>query len=171
MRSTFLTLSILLILILFILKSFFKATPGWAEPKECIDATSIMAFAYMLFHHGHYYRAIMEYERFTYFFPQHPCIPKVRFNTARSMKLAGYYTSALEIFTSLAKEYEGINPGIEASFQKAEVFYLMHDYQSALNQYAEFLSHYSQHQLAEKAKSAIEKIGKHSPRRPQRTQR
>jgi len=76
------------------------------------------------------------------------------------MKLAGDYTFALEVFTLLTEEYKGIDPGIEASFQKAEVFYLMHDYQSALNQYAEFLSHYPQHPLTEKAKSAIKKIEK-----------
>jgi len=172
MKSILSPLTILLTLILFYLRSFLMGAPGWTiEPEECIDATSIISFADNLFYHGHYYRTIMEYERFIYFYPQHPDIPKARFNIACSMKLTGEYTSALEIFTSLAKEYQDINSGIEASFQKAEVFCLMHDYQSALKQYAEFLSHYPEHQLAEKAKSAIEKIEKHSPRRPQRTQR
>ena len=172
MKSIPFTLSILLTLVLFYFRSFLMVAPGWTiESKECINAASIMSFADNLFYHGHYYRTIMEYERFIYFYPQHPDIPKARFNIACSMKLAGDYVSALEIFASLAKEYEGINSGIEASFQKAEVFCLMHDYQSALKQYAEFLSQYPEHQLAEKAKSAIEKIEKHSPRRPQRTQR
>jgi len=159
MKSILSPLTILLTLILFYLRSFLMGAPGWTiEPEECIDAPSIISFADNLFYHG-------------YFYPQHPDIPKARFNIACSMKLTGEYTSALEIFTSLAKEYQDINSGIEASFQKAEVFCLMHDYQSALKQYAEFLSHYPEHQLAEKAKSAIEKIEKHSPRRPQRTQR
>jgi TolA-binding protein len=108
----------------------------------------------------------MEYERISYFYPQHPTIPKTRFNTACAMKEAGNYTTALAFFTSLAKEYQGTTPGIESSFQKAEVFYLMHDHPSALNQYAEFISHYPQHRLAEKARRAMEKIEKHSPRRP-----
>ena len=167
MKSTLFPLSILLTLVLFPPKFFLSVTPGWTiEPKEYIDATSIMTFADTLFHHGHHYRAIMEYERFAYFYPQHSYTPKVRFNMAISRKLAGDYTSALKAFTSLAKEFKGITPGIEASFHKAEVYYLMHDYQSALNQYAEFLSYYPQHQLAEKAKSAIKEIEKKSPRRP-----
>lgn len=161
MKLTLFPLSTILTLVLFYLKSFFMVTPGWAiEPKEYIDAVSIMAFADTLLHHDHHYRAIMEYERFTYFYPQHPDIPKARFNIAYSMKSAGDYTSALEILASLAKEYEGTGPGIEASFQRAEVLRLMHDYQSALNQYTEFLSQYPEHQLAKKAKSAIEKIKK-----------
>jgi len=160
MRSTPFILGMLLIIIIFSLNSILKANPSWAEPREYIDDTSIIAFADNLFHHGHYYRAIMEYERFTYFFPKHPCTPRARFNIAYSMKIAGDYNSALEVLTSLIKEFEESDFAIEASFQKAEVFYLMHDYQSALNQYAEFLSHYSQHHLAEKAKSAIEKMGK-----------
>jgi len=161
MKSIPFPLSILLTLVLCFFNSFLMGAPGWTtETQECIDAASIMSFADNLSHHGHYYRAIMEYERFIYFYPQHPDIPKARFNIAFSMKLAGDYTSALEIFTSLAKEYKGIDSGIEASFQKAEVLCLMHDYQSALTQYAEFLSHYPEHQLAGKAKRAIERIKK-----------
>jgi TolA-binding protein len=172
MISTLFPLSNLLALVLFSLASFLPVNTGLAiEPKEYIDAVSIMRFADSLSSHGYHYRAIMEYERFSYYHPHHPIVPKARFNIAYSMKLAGDYISALEIFTSLAKEYEGIYPGIEAAFQRAEVLYLMNDYQSALIQYAEFISHYPQHQLTEKARSAIEEIEKQSPRRPQRTQR
>lgn len=172
MKATLSPSSTFLTLILLYLHSFFTVTPGWSiEHKEYHDAASIMAFADTLFYHGHHYRAIMEYERFSYFYPKHPDIPKARFNIARSMKSAGDYTSALEIFTSLAKEYKSINPGIEASFQKAEVFCLMHDYQSALDQYTEFLLHYPLHSLAEKAISAIEKIEKQSPQRSHKESR
>ena len=76
------------------------------------------------------------------------------------MKSSANYTPALQLFSSLAKEYEGISPGIEASFQKAEIFYLTHDYQSALKQYEKFISHYSKHQLAEEARNIIIEIKK-----------
>ena len=167
MKSFFSPLHPVFMLLFFILNLLLTITPGWAsEPKEYTDATSITAFADNLLHRGHHFRAIMEYERFSYFYPQHPAIPKTRFNTACAMKEAGNYTTALAFFTSLAKEYQGTTPGIESSFQKAEVFYLMHDHPSALNQYAEFISNYPQHRLAEKARSAMEKIEKQSPRRP-----
>ena len=154
---------------IFFLLFFSMATPGWTlETSEYTNPASIMSFADNFFHHGHYYRAVMEYERFIYFYPKHPDTPKARFNIACSMQSTGNYTSALDLFTSLAKEYEGIPLGTEASFQKAEILYLIHDYQSALKQYEEFISRYPQHQLADKAKSAIEKIEKQSPLRTQR---
>ena len=166
MKSTFFPLHLLCMICLVTLNLLLTINPGWArEPKEYTDAASIMAFADNLLHHGHHFRAIMEYERFFCFYPQHPAIPKARFNTACAMKGAGNYNAALALFTSLAKKYQGTSPGIEASFQKAEVLYLMHDHQSALNHYTEFLSHYPQHHLAEKARSAMEKIEKQSPRK------
>ena len=82
------------------------------------------------------------------------------------MKSSENYTPALQLFSSLAKEYEGISPGIEASFQKAEIFYLTHDYQSALKQYAKFISFYPKHQLTEEARNTIIEIEKQLLRRP-----
>ena len=154
---------------IFFLLFFSMVTPGWTlETSEYKNPASIMSFADNLFHHGHYYRAVMEYERLIYFYPKHPDTPKARFNIACSMQSTGNYTFALDLFTTLAKEYEGIPPGIEASFQKAEILYLIHDYKSALKQHEEFISRYPQHQLADKAKSTIEKIEKQSPLRTQR---
>ena len=172
MKSIISPLNIPLTLFLFFLNPFLMVTPGETdEPKEYINADSIMAFADNLFHHGYHYIAVMEYERFIYFYPKHPYTPKAQYNIACSMKSAGDYTNALERFNLLTKEYQGTTPGIEALFQKAEVFYLMRDYQSALKQYAKFISYYPNHQLADKAKNYILKIEKQSPQRSQRTQR
>jgi tetratricopeptide (TPR) repeat protein len=157
---------------IFFLVSFSMVTHGWTfETSEHTNAASIMAFADNLSHHGYHYRAVMEYERLIYFYPKHPDIPKTRFKIACSMKSSANYTPALQLFSSLAKEYEGISPGIEASFQKAEIFYLTHDYQSALKQYEKFISLYPKHQLAEEARNIIIEIEKRSPQRSQRTQR
>ena len=172
MKSTSLSSSISLIFILFTLNSLFVVTPGWAyESKEYIDAASIMAFADNLSHNGHHFRAVMEYERLIYFYPKHSDIPKARFKIACSMKSSANYTPALQLFTSLAKEYEGISPGIEAFSQKAEIFYLTHDYPSALKQYKKFISLYPKHQLTNKARNTIIAIEKRSPQSSQRTQR
>lgn len=161
MKSIPSTFSILLALTLFFLNFFFTVIPGRAaEPEEYTDAASIMAFAEALFQHGHRYRAIIEHERLIYFNPKHPDTPKARYTIACAMQSTGNYTPALELFTSLAEEYEGIAPGIESSFQKAETLYLMHDFPSALKYYKQFLLRHPQHQLAEKARSAIEKIEK-----------
>lgn len=163
MKSTHLSSSVSLILICLTLNSLLVVTPGWAyESREYIDAASIMTFADNLSHQGHHYRAVMEYERFLYFYSEHPDIPKARYKMACSMKSTANYTPALKLFSSLAKQYQGISPGIEASFQKAEISYLKHDYQTALKQYAAFLSFYPKHQLAEEAKDRIIKIEQQS---------
>lgn len=161
MKSTHLITSISRTLICFSLNVLLVVTSGWAhDSKEYIDAASIMIFADSLSHHGQHYRAVMEYERFLYFHPEHPDIPWARYKMACSMKSSTNYTRALKIFSSLAKEYEGISPGIEASFQKAEISYLKHDYQYALRQYATFISLYPKHQLAEEARDRIIQIEK-----------
>ena len=161
MKSTRLSPGISLVLILFTFNSTFVATPGWAqEAGKYTKAASIITFADNLSHNGHHYRAVMEYERFIYFYPEHSDIPKARFKIACSMKSSANYTPALQLFSSLAKEYKGISPGIESSFQKAEIFYLIHDYQSALKQYEKFISLYPKHQLAEEARNTIINIKK-----------
>ena len=167
MKTNLFPLRTLFMLIIVTFNLPLTVNPGDAsEVKEPTDAALIMTFADTLFYHGHYYRAIMEYERFSYFYPQHPAISKARFNIARSMKKARDYNASRALFSSLAKVYIGTPLGIEASFQKAEVSQLMHDYHSALNHYKEFLSHYSQHPLAEKARSARDEMEKQLPRRP-----
>ena len=144
----FCTLSILLMV-----------TPGKAaEGKTSRGAEGIIAYADSLFHSGNFYRATMEYQRFLYFYPTHPDIPKARFNIATAAKRAGDHPFALECYTSLAKEYPGTSTAIKAAFQQAEVLYLMHNYSSAHNHYAAFLDHYPDHPLAEEATRGLVKI-------------
>lgn len=159
MKTTPLSRILFFILIYFILHTSFVLNPGIAyESRGCHDAASIMAFANNLSHHGHHFKAVMEYQRFIYFFPNHPDIPKARYKMACSMKSGANYTPAIKLFSSLAKEYKGSPPGIEASFQGAEVLYLMHDYQSALKHYATFLFLYPEHPMAQQAKQSINEI-------------
>jgi TolA-binding protein len=132
------------------------ATPGKAAEGEThrgADAT--IAFADSLFHSGSLYRATMEYQRFLYFYPTHPDISRARFNLATAAKRAGNYPFALGCYTSLAKEYPGTSTAIKASFEEAEVLYLMRNYPSARNHYADFLAHYPDHPLAEEATRAL----------------
>ena len=141
----FCTLSILLI-----------AAPGKAaDEKASRGADEIIAFADSLFHSSSLYRATMEYQRFLYFYPTHPDIPRARFNLATAAKRAGDHPFALECYTSLAKEYPGTSTAIKASFEEAEVLYLMGNYPAARNHYADFLDHYPDHPLAEEATRAL----------------
>ena len=135
------------------------ALPGKAAEDETLrGADATIAFADSLFHSGSLYRATMEYQRFLYFYPTHPDIPRARFNLATAAKRAGDYPFALACYTSLAKEYRGTSTAIKASFEQAEVFYLMHNYPSARNHYTDFLAHYPDHPLAEEATRALVNI-------------
>jgi TolA-binding protein len=146
------------------LSFLLMAMPGKAAEGEAYrGAEAIMAFADALFHSGTLYRATMEYKRFLYFYPTHPDIPKARFNIATAAKIAGDYPSALECYTSLAKEYHDTSTAIKASFEQAEVLYLMRNYPSAHHHYAAFLAHYPDHPLAEQATRALMKIEQLGP--------
>jgi TolA-binding protein len=135
------------------------AGPGQAAEGETHrDAEATMAFADSLFRSGTLYRATMEYKRFLYFYPTHPDVPRARFNLATSAKKAGNHPFALAGYTSLAKEYPGTSTAIQASFEQAEVLYLMGNYPSAHDHYRTFLAHYPDHPLAEEAARGLVKI-------------
>ena len=69
------------------------------------SADSMKGFADALFYGDYLYRATMEYERFVYCYPDHPDIPKARFNIATSAQLVGEYPSALEYYQTFLSLY------------------------------------------------------------------
>ena len=159
MKVTSCSTSTLRARMLCILFFLLMAVPGKAAEGEAYKgADAIMAFADSLFQSGTLYRATMEYKRFLYFYPTHPDIPKARFKIATAAKRAGDYPSALACYTSLAKEHPGTSTAIKASFEQAEVLYLMRNYRSAHNHYAAFLAHYPDHPLAAEATRSLVKI-------------
>ena len=156
MKSTTFTTRTHRILFFCTLSILFITTPGKAsDGKVSQGADAIIAFADSLFHSGSLYRATMEYQRFLYFYPTHPDIPRARFNLATAAKRAGDHPFALECYTSLTKEYPGTGTAIKASFKEAEVLYLMRNYPAARNHFADFLAHYPDHPLAEEATRAL----------------
>ena len=159
MKSTSFSTSTLRALFFCTLSILLMAIPGKAAEGETYRGTEAsLPFADSLFQSGNLYRATMEYKRFLYFYPTHPDIPRARFNIATAAKRAGDYPFALAWYTSLAKEYQGTSTAIEASFEQAEVLYLMRNYQSAHHHYAAFLAHYPDHPLAEEATRRLVKI-------------
>ena len=167
MKGTSFSTSTLRALFLCILFYLLMVFPGKAAEGEANrDAEATIAFADALFQSGALYRATMEYKRFLYFYPTHPDTARARFNSAAAAKRAGDYPSALEYYTILAKEHHDTSIVIQASFEQAEVLYLMRDYQSARQHYTAFLARYPDHPLAQEATRAlvtIEEIGPGTP--------
>ena len=68
-------------------------------------AGSMKGFADTLFYRDHLYSATMEYERFLYCYPDHPHIPKARFNIDTAAEVVGDYPSALEYYRTFLSLY------------------------------------------------------------------
>ncbi len=113
---------------------------------------SLLGFADHLFEQGHYYQAITEYERFIYFNPGHPSVPRARLQTACCYKMGAQYDKAIDLYRRLGEEYSGREEGIEAAFQAGECFRLGEDFDQALSEYSRFIREYPAHPLADKAR-------------------
>lgn len=71
------------------------ATAGKADEGEGSgNAGAAIAFADALFQRDSFYRAAMEYERFIYFYPEHPDVSRAHVNIAASAKRAGTAAAA-----------------------------------------------------------------------------
>lgn len=116
---------------------------------------SLVGFANYLFEREHYYQAVTEYERFIYFNPQHPSVPKARLKIAYCYKMGEKYDKAIELFRNLLDEYLDQEVGKEAAYQVGECYSLNEDYELALVELESFIFDNLNHPLAEKAKWEI----------------
>jgi len=128
----------------------FTAT-SLASPQEGGEK-SLLGFANHLFERGHYYQAVTEYERFIYFNPNHPSIPKARLNIAFCYKMGEKYDKAIELFRNLVDEYHNQEVGKEAAYQVGECYLESGDYELALIEFENFIDDNPNHLLTEKAK-------------------
>ncbi len=113
---------------------------------------SLLGFADHLFEQGHYYQAVTEYERFIYFNPDHPSVPRARLQTACCYKMGIQYDKAISLYRQLAELYTGREEGIVAAFQVSECFRLSEDFDQALIGYSRFIRENPVHPLADKAR-------------------
>lgn len=128
----------------------FIAT-SFASPQER-EEKSLLGFANYLFERGHYYQAVTEYERFIYFNPNHPSVPKARLKIAFCYKLGEKYDKALELFRNLLDEYHDQDVGKEAAYQVGECYLESGNYELALIEFENFIEDNPNHLLSEKAK-------------------
>ena len=84
------------------------AAAGEAHAELTIDADSQYRYAQSRFDAGAYDEAIIEFNRFVFFFPEDPRIPRARFTTGLALYRAGRYQSAAAIFNQLTIDYRGL---------------------------------------------------------------
>ena len=141
----------LICFILVTLASLIFTATSLASPLEG-EGKSILGFANHLFERGHYYQAVTEYERFIYFNPNHPSVPKARLKIAFCYKLGEQYDKAIELFRNLVDEYHNQEVGKEAAYQVGECYLESGDYELALIEFENFIDDNPNHLLTEKAK-------------------
>jgi TM2 domain-containing membrane protein YozV len=107
-----------------------------------LTSTKAMAFADHLFQQGDYYRAITEYERVLFFYPDDPLAGTAQYQIANSYLKGEKWAQAAERFRAVAERYSGENIGRKASFMLGETYYLKRDYRLALDGYDAFLRKY-----------------------------
>ena len=140
---------ILLYLVILCVFSVLCGDMAFSQEKE---EKSLIGFANYLFDRGHFYQAVTEYERFIYFNPNHPYVPKARLKIAFCYKLGEKYDKAIELFRDLVDEYHNQEVGKEAAYQVGECYRASGDYELALIEFENFIEDNPNHHLFEKAK-------------------
>ncbi|MEW5801221.1 MAG: tetratricopeptide repeat protein [bacterium] len=112
--------------------------PG-AQGQDKSEKKKILSFADHLFETGEYYRAITEYSRFLFFFPDDPLVKLVRLKIAYAYQRGEQWKDARQRFDDLARDYAEQEIGREAMFQSAETLRLEKNYPEALSRYQRFI--------------------------------
>ena len=91
------------------------------------------AFAESYFSRGQYYRAISEYERFLYFFPEDPRSPQTMYRIGESYLKGNQYHRGIEAFRRLIGTYADTELLSKAYFGMAECYERLGQPQKALS--------------------------------------
>ncbi|MEW5737065.1 MAG: tetratricopeptide repeat protein [Thermodesulfobacteriota bacterium] len=92
---------------------FLSASPALCQDSLPAAAEGQMAFAAHLMKTGDYYRAVTEYQRFLFFFPQSPLIPEAKLGIARAYILGEQYRDAADS----ARDFISVFPENRLCFQ------------------------------------------------------
>lgn len=92
------------------------ASAGVGHAELTIDADSQYRYAQSRFDAGAYDEAIIEFNRFVFFFPEDPRIHRARFTAGLAHYRAGRYRAAAAIFDQLTGDYRGLPHQDDAFF-------------------------------------------------------
>jgi len=127
----------------------FSSATSYAQG---LSPENILSFADHLYEQGDYYRAITEYERFIFSYPQHQLAKKARYQIALSYLKGEKYTQALQQFRDLADKYPSDEIGRRSLYMLAETYYQKKDYSQAGDVFEKFLTSYPDDPQADAAR-------------------
>ena len=108
------------------------AIPLYAGQERVLDPESQFQFAEQYFEKGEYYRAIGEYERFIYFFPDSPGVELVEYKIGLSYLKGERYQQAIEVFERVIDEYQDTEYALKSYLGKSKAYVLLGRYDTAL---------------------------------------
>jgi hypothetical protein len=106
-----------------------------------MNAERMLSFADHLFAGGDYYRAITEYERMLFFYPDHALARTARLQIANAYLQGGRFDQASERFRALTEGFPNDEVGRKSLFLLGETEYRKREYSRA----AEIFTLYSEH--------------------------
>ncbi|MBI3327818.1 MAG: tetratricopeptide repeat protein [Nitrospinae bacterium] len=131
----------------------------WSQPLQpslhtdpLTDPDQILSFADALFSEGDYFRAITEYKRFMFLYPNHPRAGQVHLQIGLSYLRGQQWEDARRTFQAIAQRHPGKDVGMEAAFLTGETAYLQGHYMQAITDLRPLAEHYGQTPVAQKAR-------------------
>jgi tetratricopeptide (TPR) repeat protein len=111
---------------------FLLSIYSYAASEIVLDPGGQFQFAEEYFQRGEYYRAIGEYERFIYFFPESEKIELARYRIGLSYLKGERYKEAIQAFSALIDEYQDTEYALKSYLGIGEAYVLLKHYEMAL---------------------------------------
>ena len=105
---------------------------SFSQTKHFIAPQEQMKFADQYFNNKQFDRAIAEYERFIFFFPQDLNVPHAQYQLARAYFNNRQFTDALQHFKDIAESNPGSPRSISGHFDVADCFFQLRDFSAAV---------------------------------------
>jgi tetratricopeptide (TPR) repeat protein len=121
-----------------------------AADTQIDNADRQFSFAETLFAEGDYYRAISEYKRYAFFFPDNKLVEKCAYRIGESYYKAKRWQEALQTFTSFIMKYPGSPMMTGAMYHKGMAEEQLKRYKDALSTFHELIKSKS-HEFTDKA--------------------
>ncbi len=115
-----------------------------SSPSQHDELPVEYAFAQSLFDKGYYYQAVVEYERFLFYHPDHPLSGQAQLNIARCYQQGKQYKKALQQFRTVLETFRGTQLAVEAAFRIGETSYQAGEYEQCIMALTRFLDSFPQ---------------------------
>jgi len=126
-----------------------------SSPASYSEDKQLLSFADHLFDEGDYYRAITEYERFLFNYPDNTEAPRARIKIGLAYQKGQKWRQAEEELGTVIRDYKGSPYERQAAWELGETYYKSGQFTLAASQYKHFRESFPGENLAQKAQMRI----------------